>query len=190
MVKSPPAIQEIWVQSLGREDALEKGMATHSSILAWRIPWTEEPGGLQSMGLQSQTRLSNYHIHFSLSLRLEGLEDQRGMVLKCPSADEWIQKVWYIHTMECMPQKKRNIAICRNMDRPRDYRTKWSKADRKRQMYNNPYMYNLKHDTNELIYETEIDLQTQRIDKWLPKEKTGDNWEFGINRYTLHKIDK
>ena len=57
-------------------------------------------------------------------------------------------------------------------------------------MYNNPYMYNLKHDTNELIYETEIDLQTQRIDKWLPKEKTGDNWEFGINRYTLHKIDK
>ena len=44
---------------LGREDPLEKEMATHSSILAWRIPWTEEPGGLQSMGLQSWTRLSN-----------------------------------------------------------------------------------------------------------------------------------
>ena len=44
--------QEIQVQSLGQEDPLEKGMATHSSILAWRIPWTEEPGGLQSMGLQ------------------------------------------------------------------------------------------------------------------------------------------
>ena len=43
---------ETWVQSLGREDPLEKGMATHSSILAWRIPWTEEPGGLQSMGSQ------------------------------------------------------------------------------------------------------------------------------------------
>ena len=42
----------MWVQSLGREDPLEEGMAAHSSILAWRIPWTEEPGGLQSMGLQ------------------------------------------------------------------------------------------------------------------------------------------
>ena len=52
MVKNPPAMQETWVQSLGWEDPLEKGMATHSSILAWRIPWTEEPVGLQSMGLQ------------------------------------------------------------------------------------------------------------------------------------------
>ena len=46
---------ETWVQSLGREDHLEKGTATHSSNLAWRIPWTDEPGGLQSMGLQSRT---------------------------------------------------------------------------------------------------------------------------------------
>ena len=52
MVKNPPAKQEIQVQSLGREDPLEKDMATHSSILAWRIPWTEEPGGLQSIGSQ------------------------------------------------------------------------------------------------------------------------------------------
>ena len=50
--KNPPAIQEIWVQSLGWEDPLGKGTATHSSILAWRIPWTEEPDGLQSMGSQ------------------------------------------------------------------------------------------------------------------------------------------
>ena len=50
-VKNPHAMPETWVQSLGWED-LEKGMATHSSILAWRIPWTEEPGGLQSIGLQ------------------------------------------------------------------------------------------------------------------------------------------
>ena len=50
MVKNLPAMQETWVQSLGQEDPLEKGMATYSSILAWRIPWTEEPGGLQSMG--------------------------------------------------------------------------------------------------------------------------------------------
>ena len=53
MVKSLPVIQETWVQSLGREDTLEKEVATHSSILAWKIPWAEEPGGLQSMGLQS-----------------------------------------------------------------------------------------------------------------------------------------
>ena len=51
-VKNPPAMQETRVQSLGQEDPLEKGMATHSSTLAWRIPWTEEPGGLQSMAWQ------------------------------------------------------------------------------------------------------------------------------------------
>ena len=52
MVKSLPAMQETWVRSLIWEDPLEKGMATHSSILAWEIPWREKPGGLQSMGLQ------------------------------------------------------------------------------------------------------------------------------------------
>ena len=52
MVKNLPAMLETEVQSLGQEDPLEKGMATHSSILAWRIPWTEEPGGLQSRGSQ------------------------------------------------------------------------------------------------------------------------------------------
>ena len=50
--KNMPAMQETWVGSLGGEDPLEKGMATHSSVLAWRIPWTEEPGGLPSKGLQ------------------------------------------------------------------------------------------------------------------------------------------
>ena len=49
MVKNLPTMQETWVQSLGQEDSLEEGMATHSSILAWKISWTEEPGGLQSM---------------------------------------------------------------------------------------------------------------------------------------------
>ena len=53
MVKNLPAIQETQVQTLDQEDPLEKGMATHSSILAWRSPWTEEPGGLQPMGLQT-----------------------------------------------------------------------------------------------------------------------------------------
>ena len=50
MAKNLPAMQETWVQSPGREDPLEKEMATHSNTLAWKIPWTEEPGGLQSMG--------------------------------------------------------------------------------------------------------------------------------------------
>ena len=53
MVKNLPAKQETRVGSLGQEDPLEEGMATHSSIPAWRLPWTEEPGGLQSIGLQT-----------------------------------------------------------------------------------------------------------------------------------------
>ena len=52
MLKRLPAMWETWVRSLGQEDPLEKGMATHSGILTWRIPWTEEPGGLQSTGSQ------------------------------------------------------------------------------------------------------------------------------------------
>ena len=59
-VKRLPAMLKTWVQSLGWEDPLEKVMATHSSTLAWKIPWMEEPGRLQSMGLQSQTRLSDF----------------------------------------------------------------------------------------------------------------------------------
>ena len=61
MVKNLPATQEIRVRSLSQEDLLEKGMATPSSILAWRISWTEEAGMLQSMGSQSKTRLSEVH---------------------------------------------------------------------------------------------------------------------------------
>ena len=62
MVKNPPAMQEVWVRSLGREDPLEKETATHSSILAWRIPWTEEPGGLQSIG--SKELYTTERVHF------------------------------------------------------------------------------------------------------------------------------
>ena len=62
VVKNLPAKQETWVQSLGQEDPLKKEMATHSSVLAWRISWTEEPGGLQSIRGKSQTQLSNYTI--------------------------------------------------------------------------------------------------------------------------------
>ena len=59
MVNILSTMQETWVQSLGREDLLEKGMAARSTILAWRSPWPEEPGGLQSLGLQSRTGLSD-----------------------------------------------------------------------------------------------------------------------------------
>ena len=65
MVKNPPAMQETGVSSLGQEDLLEKRMATHSSILAWEIPWTAEPGGLQSMGSQKVRHdlMTNTHTH-------------------------------------------------------------------------------------------------------------------------------
>ena len=87
-VKSQPAMQETQVCSLGWEDPLEKGMATHSSILAWRIPWTEEPGGLQSMGLQRVRHPSStntftftfyslhHHVHCSAAWLL-GLSKQK-----------------------------------------------------------------------------------------------------------------
>ena len=65
MVKNLPAKQETWVRSLGQEDPLEKEMATHSSILVWRIPWTEEPRGLQSMGSQSWAQLSDKHTQWN-----------------------------------------------------------------------------------------------------------------------------
>ena len=71
-LKRLPALRETPVQSLGREDTLEKEMATHSSILAWEIPWTQEPGGLQSTGLQ---RVGHDRVT-SLSLSLYSLEEK------------------------------------------------------------------------------------------------------------------
>ena len=63
MIKNPPAVQETWVQSLGWEDPLEKGTATHYSILVWRIPWTEEPGGaIFHEVAKSQTQLNDFHL--------------------------------------------------------------------------------------------------------------------------------
>ena len=67
MVKNLPAMWETWFRSLGQEDLLEKGMATHSGILAWRIPWAEEPGGLQSIELQSHTTEATEHVCMQLS---------------------------------------------------------------------------------------------------------------------------
>ena len=70
MVKRLPAMRETQVRSLGGEDLLEKEMATHSSTLAWRIPWTEEPGRLQSMGSQRVGHTERLHFHFHLSLHV------------------------------------------------------------------------------------------------------------------------
>ena len=71
-VKCLPTVRETWVQSLGWEDLLEKEMVTHSCTLAWKRPWTEESGRLQSMGSKSQTRLSDFpftfHFHSKITI--------------------------------------------------------------------------------------------------------------------------
>ena len=74
MVKNLPVMRETQVQSLGQEDPLEREMTLHSSILAWRLPWTEEPGGLQSMGLlKSWIRLRDTHTHSHTESRVNDL---------------------------------------------------------------------------------------------------------------------
>ena len=80
-----PAIWETWLRSLDQEYPLEKEMAAHSSILAWRIPWMEEPGGLQSMGSQSRTWLKRLHFHFrTWEVRKSGLFSSR-LLLQLPT---------------------------------------------------------------------------------------------------------
>ena len=76
MVKNPLAVQEIWVPSLGQEDPLEKGLSTHSSVLAWRIPWTEVPGGLQFMGSLRvlYCKLQRSLLSFSCSVMFDSLQ--------------------------------------------------------------------------------------------------------------------
>ena len=86
IVKNPPIMQEAWVPSQGWEDPLEKGTATHSSILAWRIPWTDETGRLQSMGLQSQTLLGDCHF---LSLA-----SNPHFPYLIPISYPWVQQLW------------------------------------------------------------------------------------------------
>ena len=66
LVKNPPAVPETWVTSLGQEDPLKKGKSTHSSVLAWRIPWTQEPSGLQSFGSQESDTTERLSLHCSL----------------------------------------------------------------------------------------------------------------------------
>ena len=71
MVKSPLAMQETWVRSLGGEDSLDKAMATHSSILAWRIPWREEPGRLQSMGRKESDSTEQLSLHSDFWIKIK-----------------------------------------------------------------------------------------------------------------------
>ena len=89
MVKRLPTMQETRVQSLGRKDLLEKEMATHSSILAWKIPWTEEPGGLQSMGSQRvehdwATSLFFQHIKWFEFKRYRRMYSEKSLSHPCP----------------------------------------------------------------------------------------------------------
>ena len=97
-------MQETWVWSLGGEDPLEKGMATHSSILAWRIPWTEEPGGLQSMGSQRVRTIwaTNIHTHilrFSEVKQFTWDHTADKVKWKCLSRVLLFEIPWTIHSM-------------------------------------------------------------------------------------------
>ena len=94
---------------------------------------------------------------------------------KCPSTDERIKIMWCVYTMEYWFSHKIewNKAICSNRDGPRDDHTKWSKSKRERQKPHITYMWNLKYDTNKLIYEKVTDPQSQRTDLWSLKGKDG-----------------
>ena len=94
MVKCLPTVRETWVRSLGWEDLLEKEMATHSSLLAWKIPWREEPGGLQSMGVtKSWTRLNDFtHIHTCIHI-LGGSQVAQWLKIHLPMQEMRVQSV-------------------------------------------------------------------------------------------------
>ena len=101
MVRNPPAVQETWVHSLGREDPLEKGMATYSSILAQKIPWIADPGGLQSMVSQrlrhdwvTNTFTVSFNLHWKITLDVLKIRNWRRLgdeLGGCPSRyrDQW-----------------------------------------------------------------------------------------------------
>ena len=109
VVKNLPAMQEAWVQSLGRKDPLEKEMATHSSILAWEIPWTEEPGRLQSMGSLIGHDYATEHTHshnsFSLWLSLvkSWLQQNELFYLLCRTSFD-LDQAWYYQLSSCRPR--------------------------------------------------------------------------------------
>ena len=96
-VKNLPAMHETWVRSLGQESPLEKEMAIHSSILAWRIPWTEEPGGLQSTGLQSRTQQLTLSLSFKDRLGLKAVLDSWGPRSEIFTPWSWVSPWILLH---------------------------------------------------------------------------------------------
>ena len=96
MVKNLPVLQEKPVQSLGQEDPLEKDLATHSSILAWRIPWTEEPGGLHSMGLQELDTTWRLNHHVGISFLNLWIFFALGLAMETTNTD--LKKKKFIHS--------------------------------------------------------------------------------------------
>ena len=111
-VKNPPAMWEAWVWSLGWEDPLEKGMATHSSILAWRIPWREEPGGLQSMGSQrvghNWTTFTSFHIITSKKRK-----EKKKKKARTPIHSVWFQRPHSFHNVPRLSSRD-GLSSCRS----------------------------------------------------------------------------
>ena len=108
MVKNLPAMQETLVWSLGQEDPLEKGMATHSSILAWGTPWTEEPGGLQSTGSQRAGHdwaPSNWYIEYTQSMMCS---KHKFIFCLCPL------KISSVRVLSPVPERKLRLVLCRS----------------------------------------------------------------------------
>ena len=99
-VKNPPVMQETWVQSLGGEDPLEECMATHSSILAWRFPWTEEPSGPQPMGLQSWT-WSDWACTWEEDIWVKCKGDRRWEYMRLPAGKQPRGKQRQAHRHTC-----------------------------------------------------------------------------------------
>ena len=109
IVRNMLVMRETWVQSLGWEDPLEKGTSTHSSILARRIPWTEEPGSLQSMGSQSQTQLSNFQSYGGASGKEPVCQCRR---CKRHRFDPWVRKVpWRKEWQPTQVEKKKKSSL-------------------------------------------------------------------------------
>ena len=114
MVKNPPAKQETQVRSLGWEDPLEKGMAAHSSILAWEIPWTEEPGGLQSMASQSvyktyQLNNSNMFdemVHIYFNVWFVSFKKQHFLSRSFPYQQWIIRKIFWVRKLASVSATK------------------------------------------------------------------------------------
>ena len=107
MVKHLPAMRETRVQFLGWEDLLEKEMATHSSILAWRIPWTEEPGGLQSIRSQSWTQLSDFTFTFHFHI----LKSHPVWRSRYRKGDNWHKQIPWHHPQHPRPSVKDRLEV-------------------------------------------------------------------------------